>query len=198
MSWKTEVQVQNVQGAAQRSARSVAGPRLNNPRSCCINLTVIAVADKSNALISLAPLTPAAAAFFYLAGRFAVVADPSMYAPLPPLFSQTMRGLSHPLCPPLPPKQHALNLKNLIEKSGATRCGSSQPPADCCLSAAAQRIARVLEVFCSRYAGPRGGDAAPHDECDARLARSVCCSKAVDACGRRGDGVSCEACCSCG
>ena len=127
-----------------------------------------------------------------------MVADPSMYAPLPPLFSQTMRGLSHPLCPPLPPKQHALNLKNLIEKSGATRCGSSQPPADCCLSAAAQRIARVLEVFCSRYARPRGGDAAPHDECDARLARSVCCSKAVDACGRRGDGVSCEACCACG
>ena len=30
------------------------------------------------------------------------------------------------------------------------------------------------------------------------MARCVCCSKAVDACGRRGDGVSCEACCACG
>ena len=50
-----------------------------------------------------------------------------------------------------------------------TGCGSSQPHADCCLSAAAQRIARVLEVFCSRYAGPRGGDAAPHDEYDGAL-----------------------------
>ena len=42
---------------------------------------VIAVADKSNALPSLAPLTPAAAAFFYLAGRFAVVADPIQACP---------------------------------------------------------------------------------------------------------------------
>jgi hypothetical protein len=40
-----------------------------------------------------------------------------------------------------------------------------QPYSDCCLSAAAQRIARVLEVFCSRHAGPRGSDPAPHDEC---------------------------------
>jgi hypothetical protein len=36
---------------------------------------IIAVADKSGALPSLAPLTPASAAFFYLAGRFAAVAD---------------------------------------------------------------------------------------------------------------------------
>ncbi len=36
---------------------------------------IIAVADKSSALPPLAPLTPASAAFFFLAGRFAVVAD---------------------------------------------------------------------------------------------------------------------------
>jgi len=53
---------------------------------------VIAVADKSGALPALAALTPAAASFFYLAGRAAVVADAA---------------------------QHAHNLKTLIEKTGA-------------------------------------------------------------------------------
>ncbi len=47
---------------------------------------IIAVADKSNALPALAPLTPAAAAFFYLAGRFAVVADAAQACVPSPLF----------------------------------------------------------------------------------------------------------------
>ena len=45
---------------------------------------VIAVADKSSALPSLVSLSPASAAFFYLAGRFAVAAD-AVQARRPPL-----------------------------------------------------------------------------------------------------------------
>ena len=64
--------VVNCSGSPQiiRSGRS-AHPALQPAPTSFI----IAVADKSSALPSLAPLTPAAAAFFYLAGRFAVVAD---------------------------------------------------------------------------------------------------------------------------
>ena len=60
---------------------------------------IIAVADKSNALPALAPLTPAAAAFFYLAGRFAVVADAAQACVSSPLFVCIFSNIC-PLPPP--------------------------------------------------------------------------------------------------